>query len=104
MDPFRQNIRHPQNRPNVRISPQDAIRDDGVPEPVVADYTRAVGWHFLIEDRANLVSQGDECPAFFREDQSLERANVIRMDGEQSYVLVHLLIHFAIELRERRQV
>ena len=103
-DTLRQYLRNLEHRADVRVSTQDLVGLHCLPELVVADQARPILRHFAVQNRLDLVAERDEGAALFREHQPLERADIIGMDGEQPDVLVHALIHGAVELGERYEV
>jgi len=80
------------------------VKADGVPEALVADEQRPIGGHFLVEDGQHGGLDGLERAALLGEVDLLEGLQVIRVNGEQPHVLVHALVHGAVELGERREV
>ena len=88
----------------LRIRAQHRVGRHCLPELVVSDQSRAVCGDIAVQDRLDLISQCYQRAALFGEDQTLEGADIIRVDREEPHVFVHALVHRAVELGERCQV
>jgi hypothetical protein len=86
---------------NAGVGTQDRIGHNRSPERVVPDQTGAILRHFVLENPLGLVAQRDKSTALLGEDKPLERADVVGMHGKKAHVLVHALVHGAVELGER---
>ena len=99
-----QDLRHLHDGADAGVGAQHAVGRDGLPKLVIADQSWAITGNHVIQDDLDLVAQGDQCAALLSEDQPFEGTNVLGVNGEQPHVLVHALVHRAVELGELGEV
>jgi hypothetical protein len=97
----RKHLRHLEDGPDVFVGAEHGVGRHCVPEGVEADQAGAIGRHVLLQDGLDLVAQGDQSASLLGEHQALEDTDVVGVHGKQPHVVVHALVHRAIELGER---
>ncbi|KFB73442.1 MAG: hypothetical protein AW09_001307 [Candidatus Accumulibacter phosphatis] len=77
-----QHLGHLQDGANAGVGAQHTVGGHGLPKPVVADEPRAIVGNLVTQDGLDLVAQGHQGAALLGEDQALEGADVVWVNGE----------------------